>query len=154
MLVAPTLHCREFSCCFSSITMWGINIIELGLYISRMSLLKCSRSSWGCTPTSSIGELSYTYSSMCIRCIAITTPHSVSTTRFILVLWLPSSLSETFFLAFQTSIIILFAIIFWCQIHFLLALVEWTSKQLICERNELGHMTRAWLFHEWVLDDL
>ena len=31
---------REFSCCFSSITMWGINVIELGLYIPRMSLLK------------------------------------------------------------------------------------------------------------------
>ena len=36
---------REFSCCFSSITMWGINVIELGLYIPWMSLLKCSRSS-------------------------------------------------------------------------------------------------------------
>ena len=34
VLVAPTLHC------FSSITMWGINVIELGLYIPRMSLLK------------------------------------------------------------------------------------------------------------------
>ena len=32
------------------------------------------------TPTSSIGELSYTYSSMFIRCMAITTPHTVSTT--------------------------------------------------------------------------
>ena len=40
VLVAPTLHYREFSCCFSSITMWGINVIELGLYIPRMSLLK------------------------------------------------------------------------------------------------------------------
>ena len=37
---------REFSCCFISITMWRINVIELGLYIPRMSLLKCSRSSW------------------------------------------------------------------------------------------------------------
>ena len=45
VLVSPTLHCREFSCCFSSITMWGINVIELGLYIPRMSLLKWSRSS-------------------------------------------------------------------------------------------------------------
>ena len=45
VIVAPTLHCRGFSCCFGSITIWGINVIELGLYISRMSLLKCSRSS-------------------------------------------------------------------------------------------------------------
>ena len=45
VLVAPTLHYREFSCYFSSITMWGINVIELGLYIPRMSLLKYSRSS-------------------------------------------------------------------------------------------------------------
>ena len=40
VLVAPTFHYREFSCCFISITMWGINDIELGLYILRMSLLK------------------------------------------------------------------------------------------------------------------
>ena len=39
VLVAPTLHCSEFSC-FISITMWGPNVIELGLYIPTMSLLK------------------------------------------------------------------------------------------------------------------
>ena len=39
VLVAPTLHYRDLSC-FICITMWGINVIELGLYIPRMSLLK------------------------------------------------------------------------------------------------------------------
>ena len=37
--LAPILHVREFSC-FTSITMWGIYIIELGLYIPMMSFLK------------------------------------------------------------------------------------------------------------------
>ena len=39
VLVALTLHYSEFSC-FISITMWGPNVIELGLYIPMMSLLK------------------------------------------------------------------------------------------------------------------
>ena len=37
--LAPVLHVREFSC-FTSITMWGIYTIELGLYIPMMSFLK------------------------------------------------------------------------------------------------------------------
>jgi hypothetical protein len=37
--LAPILHMREFSC-FTSITMWGIYTIELGLYIPMMSFLK------------------------------------------------------------------------------------------------------------------
>ena len=37
--LAPILHVREFSY-FTSITMWGIYTIELGLYIPMMSLLK------------------------------------------------------------------------------------------------------------------
>ena len=37
--LAPTFHMREFSC-FTSITMWGIYIIELGLYIPMISFLK------------------------------------------------------------------------------------------------------------------
>ena len=37
--LTPILHGREFSC-FTSITMWGIYTIELGLYIPMMSLLK------------------------------------------------------------------------------------------------------------------
>ena len=37
--LAPILHVREFSC-FTSITMWGIYTIELGLYIPMMSFLK------------------------------------------------------------------------------------------------------------------
>ena len=59
--------------------------IELRLYIRMMSLLKSAlglreQASW-MHPTSSIGELSYTHCSMCIRCMAIPTPHIISIIR-------------------------------------------------------------------------
>ena len=41
----------------------------------------------GCTPTSSIGEISCKYSSMCICCMAITTPCIASIIRLPLVSW-------------------------------------------------------------------
>ena len=96
------------------------------------------------TPTSSIGEFSYTYSSMCIRSMAITTSHSVSTMRLPLVLWLPSSQFEPFFLTFQTPIIILFAITFWCQ-KLLLACTSWVDFETI----DVG---RKWIRSlDWIL---
>ena len=54
-----------------------------------MSLLKSAlglreHASW-MHPTSSIRELSYTYSSMCIRCVAITTPCIATMIRLPLV---------------------------------------------------------------------
>ena len=73
--------------------MWEIYTIELGielgLYIPKMSLLKSAlglreKQSW-MPPTSSFGELSYTYSSMCIRCMTITTPYKASIVRLPLV---------------------------------------------------------------------
>ena len=39
LMFSTYIHMREFSC-FTSITMWGIYTIELGLYIPMMSLLK------------------------------------------------------------------------------------------------------------------
>src|SRR3954464_13937582 len=54
--------------------------IELGLYVPMMSLLKrvlglLEQASW-MHPTSSLGELSIAH--MCIRCMAIPTPHIIS----------------------------------------------------------------------------
>src|SRR3954469_11074588 len=65
-----TSVCREFSCC-TCITMWGSLHYRTWLHIPRMSLLKRAlglheQASW-MRPTSFIGGLSYTYSSMCIR---------------------------------------------------------------------------------------
>src|SRR3954468_7876368 len=58
--------------------------IEVGLYIPMMSLLKRAlglheQASW-MHPTISIGELSYTHSSLCIYCMAIPTSHIISIT--------------------------------------------------------------------------
>ena len=39
LMFSTYIHMREFSC-FTSITMWGIYTIELGLYIPMMSFLK------------------------------------------------------------------------------------------------------------------
>src|SRR3954463_12854935 len=54
--------------------------IELGLYIPMMSLLKRAlvfvSKQVGCTPTSFIGEVLLSH--MCIRCMAIHTPHIIS----------------------------------------------------------------------------
>src|SRR3954463_15568917 len=57
-----------------------LHTMELGLYIPMMSLLKralglLEQASW-MHPTSSIGELSLAH--MCIRCMAIPTPHIIS----------------------------------------------------------------------------
>ena len=64
--------------------------IELGLHIPMMSLLKGAlglreQTSW-MHPTSSFGELSYFSGSfLCIRCMAVTTPHTISIIRLSLV---------------------------------------------------------------------
>src|SRR3954462_14382290 len=56
-----------------------LHTIELGLYIPMMSLLKRAlvflSKQVGCTPTSSLEELLV---HMCIRCMAIPTPHIIS----------------------------------------------------------------------------
>ena len=72
-LVLPLILCGD------------LHTIELGLYIPMMSLLKrdlglIEQASW-MHPTSSLGELSYTHSSLCIHCMAIPTPHIISIIR-------------------------------------------------------------------------
>ena len=72
---------------FSCITMWGSFHYRTWLvYFKDEPPQVSSRSSWAskldAPPTSFFGDVSYTYSSMCIRCMAIITP----------VLWLPSPL--------------------------------------------------------------
>ena len=98
-----------FSCYFSSITMWGINVIELGLYIPRMSLLKCCRSSWASkldAPPLVPVKSFHTLIALCA---------SVVWQSLLLLHSLPFPLFEPLFFTFQTPIIILFAITSWCQ---------------------------------------
>ena len=98
----------------------------------------------GCTPSSSIGELSYTYSSICIRCMTITTPYIVSIIRLPLVWWSLIAFWDFFPLAFQTPINVLLAITSWCQYQ-MLTLTDWVDFETV-------HSWRSCLFLlDWIL---
>ena len=75
-------------------------------------------------------ELSYTYCSMCIHYMAITTSLTVSTMRLHPVSWLFFSLFESFFFTFQSPIIILFAITSWCQ-NLSLTWISWVDFKIV-----------------------